>query len=153
MKRLLIILVAVLFLSGAILGGLYVFMPGVLGLGAPKPVEAAPPPVVEAAPVKPTLLKMVTIDVPLVMDGALNRQIHFNVTLVVAPESLAAAQEAQPRLRNSIIQFAYDAFPRQYAEHGKMDLPRLKASLEQIVHRFLGADAVKDVLLQSYFEM
>jgi hypothetical protein len=34
-----------------------------------------------------------------------------------------------------------------------MDLPRLKASLEQIARRVLGAPAVKDVLLQSYFEI
>jgi hypothetical protein len=153
MKRLLIILVAVLLLCGGGFGGIYLFMPGLLGKKLPAPAEVPPPPPTISGPVKPTLVKMPTIDVPLMLDGEPNRQIHFNFTLVVAPESLSAAQEALPRLRNSIIQFTYDAFPRQYAEQGRMDLPRLKASLEQIARRVLGAPAVKDVLLQSYFEI
>jgi flagellar basal body-associated protein FliL len=153
MKRLLIIGVAGVLLSGGLLAGLYVFMPGILGLGN-KPEAAAPAPEpVAAPPVKPTLVKMTTLDVPVVLGGEINRQVHFTVTLIVAPESLAAVQAALPRLRDAFIQMAYVAFPKQYAEQGKMDLPRLKASLIQVARRVLGEAALKDVVLQSYIEM
>ncbi len=155
MKRILIVIVAALLLAAGIAGGLFVFMPGMLGLAAPEAPEApAPPPEpVAPEPVKLTLVHMTALDVPVVLDGVVNRQVHFTVTLVVKPEFLAAVQEGLPRLRNAFIQLAYAAFPKQYATGEGMDLPRLKASLMQITHHILGTDAVIDVLLQSYIEM
>jgi len=151
MKRILILLVIALILGGAVAGGLYVFMPEVLGIKSEAP--AAPPPPEKPVSVKPTTVHMTTLDVPVMIDGKIDRQVHFSVVLVVEPDSLASAQAALPILRNGIIQFCYEAFPKQYAEHHRMDLPRLKVSLTQIARRVLGAAAVKDVLLQSYIEM
>jgi len=153
MKRILILLLVLLLLAVGAAGGAYVFMPGLLGL---KPEPAAPtqpqePP--KPVSVKPATVRMATIDVPVMIDGKIDRQVHFSVVLVATPETLAAVQAGLPRLRNGIIQFCYEAFPKQYAEHGRMDLPRLKASLAQIAERVLGPGAVKDVLLQSYIEM
>ena len=125
MKRILIVIVAALLLAAGIAGGLFVFMPGILGLAAPE-APAPPPEPVAPEPVKPTLVHMTTLDVPVVLDGVVNRQVHFTVTPVVKPESLAAVQEG---------------------------LPRFKVSLTQITHHILETDAVIDVLLQSYIEM
>lgn len=152
MKRILILLLVVLLLGGGAAAGAYVFMPGLLGLKQEKP-EAPPPPPPKPVSVKPTTVRMATLDVPVMIDGNIDRQVHFTIVLVVEPEALAKVQADLPRLRNGIIQFCYAAFPKQYAEHKRMDLPRLKASLAQIAERVLGRGAVKDVLLQSYIEM
>ncbi|WP_337995551.1 hypothetical protein [Oleispirillum naphthae] len=151
MKRILILLVLVLLLGGGAAAGAYFFMPALLGLKHEQ--AAAPPPPEKPVSVKPVTVRMTTLDVPVVIDGAIDRQVHFTVVLVVSPETLAKVQADLPRLRNAIIQFCYAAFPKQYAEHHRMDLPRLKASLSQIAERVLGPGRVKDVLLQSYLEM
>jgi len=151
-KRILIMLVLVLLLGGGAAAGAYFFMPGLLGLKKQEE-PVAPPPPEKPVSVKPATVHMATLDVPVVIEGRIDRQVHFTVVLVVEPETLAKVQADLPRLRNAIIQFCYAAFPKQYVEHRRMNLPRLKTSLSQIAERVLGPGAVKDVLLQSYIEM
>lgn len=150
MKKIVIIALAVLLLSLGIGAGLYLFMPEVLGL---KPtVEAAAPPPPPPVPIKPATVRVASIDVPVMIDGKASRQIHFGVTLITKPEAQAKVADALPRFRDAVIQFAYTGFPEQFQTAGKMDLPRLKATLLVLAQRSLGPD-VEDVLIQSYFEM
>jgi hypothetical protein len=150
MKKIVILAVAVLLLTLGIGAGLYLFMPEVLGFPPKVAAEAPPPP--PPVQVKPATLRIASIDVPVMLDGKAQRQIHFGVTLITTPESQAKIAEDLPRFRNAVIQFAYANFPEQFASAGGMDLPRLKATLLILAKRSLGAD-VEDVLIQSYFEM
>ncbi len=150
MKRLIVIAAAVLLLAGGSLAALYVYMPDLFG--AP-PAEPPPPAVApEPPPVKPSLVHLDTIAVPVMLEGKPQRQVQFAATLVTTPEAHAKAVEDLPRLRNAVISFAYGFFPEYFAEHPKMDLARLKATLLRLAQRTLG-DGVEDVLIQSYIEM
>ena len=151
MKRIVIVAVAVLLLTLGIGAGLYLFMPEVLGLKTEQAAEAPPPPP-PPVEVKPTTVHVASIDVPVMIDGTAQRQIHFGVTLIAKPESHAKIVEELPRFRNAVIQFAYSGFPEQFSSEGRMDLPRLKATLLVLAKRTLGP-GVEDVLIQSYFEM
>ncbi len=150
MKRIVILAVAVLLLALGIGAGLYLFMPELLG-AKPK-VEAVAPPPPPPPQVKPATVRVASIDVPVMIAGQAQRQIHFGVTLITKPESQAKITDDLPRFRNAVIQFAYTGFPEQFATAGKMDLPRLKATLLELARRSLGPD-VEDALIQSYFEM
>ena len=150
MKRLVIFAIALLLLTLGIGAGLYVFMPEVLGLKPEQVAEAPPPP--PPVEVKPATVRVASIDVPVMIDGKAQRQIHFGITLIAKPESQTKIAEALPRFRNAVIQFAYSGFPEQFSTEGRMDLPRLKATLLVLAKRTLGPD-VEDVLIQSYFEM
>jgi len=151
MKRIVIVAVAVLLLTVGIGAGLYLFMPEVLGLKTEQAAEAPPPPP-PPVEVKPTTVQVASINVPVMIDGTAQRQIHFGVTLIAKPESHAKIVEELPRFRNAVIQFAYTSFPEQFSSEGGMDLPRLKATLLVLAKRTLGP-GVEDVLIQSYFEM
>ncbi|MBN2753065.1 MAG: hypothetical protein JXQ84_10200 [Rhodospirillaceae bacterium] len=153
MKRVLIIVVVALLLSAGVGVGVYVFAPSLLGVEKTADAAPEPPPSVVEAPKKPSLVHMATIDVPIVSDGVIDRQVHFTVLLITAPESQVTVQDGLPRLRNAFIQFAYAAFPQQFEKGGHMELPRLKVSLKQIAQRLFGGDVIHDVLIQSYFEM
>jgi flagellar basal body-associated protein FliL len=150
MKRIVILAVAVLLLTLGIGAGLYLFMPERLGLEPEQAAEAPPPP--PPMEVKPATVRVAAIDVPVMLDGKAQRQIHFGVTLITKPESQARIADELPRFRNAVIQFAYSGFPEQFSTEGRMDLPRLKATLLVLAKRSLGPD-VEDVLIQSYFEM
>lgn len=152
MKRLVVIAAIVLLLAGGSLAGLYLFMPGMLGLPEPpKPEEVAadlPPP----PPTKPPTVAMETVSVPVMLDGKPQRQIHFSITLITTAEAQAKVAEDLPRLRNAVISFAYGFFPEYFASTPKMDLARLKVTLLKLAQRTLG-DGIEDVLIQSYIEM
>ncbi len=150
MKRVIVIAAIVLLLVGGSLGGLYMFMPEVLGL-APKVAEAPPPPP-PPQPVKPTTVHLETVNLPVMIDGKLQRQVIFTCTIVVRPEIEAKATEELPRLRDAVINFGMSFFSEYFVDHPKMELPRLKATLLALAKRTLG-DGVEDVLIQSYIEM
>lgn len=152
-KRLLIILLAAVLLSGVSLGALYFFAPGMLGLHAEKEAAAAPPePEKPPQIVKPATINLDTFGLPVVIGGKISRQIHVSVTLVVKPESFTAVENMVPIVRNAIIQESYDFLPRQFENGGQMDLVKLKATLLQVVRRAVGGDSVQDLLIQAYFE-
>lgn len=150
MKRVIVIAAVILLLAGGALVGIYLFMPGLLGLPQPVAAEApaAPPP----PPVKPPTVALDTVAVPVMLDGNPQRQIQFRVTLITTPEAQAKVIEDLPRLRNAIISFAYGFFPEYFAGNPKMDLARLKVTLLKLAQRTHG-DGVVDVLIQSYIEM
>jgi len=156
MKRILVLLSIVILLGGGGVGAAYFFVPSLLGIHNPADeseevaAEVKPEPV--AAPIKPLTIRMPTIDVPLVMGDVISRRVYFDVILIVEPEMYDKAQATLPRLRNAFIEFAYSAFPKQYKKAGKMNLPKLRFSLRKIAKSTLGADVVKDVLIQGYLE-
>lgn len=152
MKRLVVIAAIVLLLAGGSLAGLYLFMPGMLGLPEPAPSEVAAAPEPPPQPVKPATIPLDTVAVPVMLDGKPQRQIQFSITLVTTPEAHEKVVADLPRLCNAVISFAYSFFPEYFAATPKMDLARLKVTLRELARRTLG-DGVEDVLIQSYIEM
>jgi len=154
MKRILILLAIALILAGGAGAAAYFFVPELLGIKKEEAVAEAKEPEPEPKPdlVKPILQHVKTLDIPLVIDNKVDRHIYFDVTLIVDPEHYAEVELLLPRIESAYIQFAYAAFPKQYKEHGKMDLPKLRVSLKKIAQKTLGEDLIHDALLQSYFE-
>lgn len=149
MKRILVLVIAILLLILGVGAGLYLFLPETIGMKSEPAVEPPPPPPV---PVKPTTMRLAPVDVPVMLGGTAQRQIHFGVTLIVKPDSVVQVAEELPRFRSAVIQFAYSSFPEQFATEGRMDLERLKVTLLELARRTIGPN-VEDVLIQSYFEM
>lgn len=152
-KRLLVIVLVILVLAAGAGVGVWLLAPGLIGLGkAPEPPPAAEP-VPPPEPPKPVFVSMKTIDIPVVVNGALNRMVHVNLVLVVPAEEKDAVTEAIPRLRDAFIRKASAFFPKELEESGKISPRRVKDVFFDEAAKILGKAKLKDLLVQGYFEM
>ena len=148
MKKIILLILALLVLIGAAAGGYMMF--------GPKPADHAeeeekkkeekPPRV--GPPVYAQIGPMI---VPLMGAKNVQQNIMFTVSLEVDDEVTRESVRAQgPRLTDAYVQALYGGLETGQVIDGQiLNIPALKAKLQEATDKVLGPDVVHDVLIQS----
>ncbi len=157
MKRLLLVVFALVLLGGASFVGLVAFglAPDVLGLGiGPDPAaqqQAATP--VEPPPPRPDYVNIAPFVVPIILeDGTLHRQIYFDLRLEVTPGTGGEVTSRMPVLHDAFIRYLHQWYPLWMREHPDIDLPETKVRLKAVAERVVGPGVVREVLFIAAFD-
>lgn len=154
MKRLLLVIFALVLLAGASLVGLVAFgiVPDILGLGIQVAEEEAPAPV-EPPPVQPEYISMMPFVVPIILeDGTLHRQLYFDVRLAVTPGKAGEVTARMPVLQDAFIRYLHKWYPLWMRDHADIDLQETKKRLTTVAERVVGPGVVGDVLYIAVFD-
>ncbi|MFA7275713.1 MAG: flagellar basal body-associated FliL family protein [Pseudobdellovibrionaceae bacterium] len=101
---------------------------------------------------KVTYVKLDPLTLPVIDKSGIVQIINVSVTLEVADDLVAKEVEmVTPRLKDAYIQEMYGTLSRKGAltAEGVLQVNAIKERLSKVTMRVLGADKVKDVLLQS----
>ncbi|GAA0569875.1 flagellar basal body-associated FliL family protein [Caenispirillum bisanense] len=158
MKRLLLVVFALVLLGGASFVGLVAFglAPDVLGLGiGPAPMEqqqqqAAP---VEPPPPRLDYVNIAPFVVPIILeDGTLHRQLYFDLRLEVTPGTGGQVTRRMPVLHDAFMRYLHQWYPLWMRDHSDIDLPETKVRLKAVAERVVGPGVVQDVLFIAVFD-
>jgi flagellar FliL protein len=152
LKKILAILVVLALVGGGGGGAYFYFM---------KPAEASQPDGEQAKKhaekkekdkdkSKHTFVELDVLTLPIISDSGVTQTVSMVVAIEVADEKAAALIESQaPRLRDAYIQKMYGLlYANDALKDGVIQVSAIKAQLNEISHKVLGADVVEDVLLQ-----
>lgn len=160
MKRLIIIILVLLLLSGG-LGALTVMkiIPDVLGvnvmmaglMGTPTDdADHAEPPPPDYGPA-PVFVQVPQLAVP-VIDGGLSRgHLVLAVRLSIDPEAVVDVKRALPRLVDAYLTGLMEELPKTLGPDGRLDLARVKAEMNAITESVLAGGKIRDVVLQNAY--
>lgn len=154
MKRLLVVVFALVLLGGGSLVGLVAFgvVPDVLGLGiqmAEREAEVPPPP----PPVRPDYVNVAPFVVPIILeDGRLHRQLYFALRLEVAPGQSGEVESRMPVLHDAFMRYLHQWYPLWMRDNTEVDLRETKTRLTTVAERVVGTGVVTDVLFVSVFD-
>lgn len=154
MKRLLIVVFALVLLGGASLVGLVAFgiVPDFLGLGIrmeEKVAEAPPPP----PPPRPDYVNIAPFVVPIILEnGRLHRQLYFDLRLEVQAGKAGEVHARMPVLHDAFIRYLHQWYPLWMRDHADIDLRETKKRLKTVAERVVGPGVVDDVLFIALFD-
>jgi flagellar basal body-associated protein FliL len=150
MKGIVLLIVGVILLIGAGVGGWVVYTKFV----APPPNEEAekakPPP----PPPPPVYVRVPPLIVPVIGSQRVEQQITLVVTLQVADQTMAAkVQEKMPWITHTFFTALYGAIDEGAVLSGPLvNIPGVKAKLLSVCNRILGKDVVQEVLVQTLLQ-
>ncbi|MBP5855793.1 hypothetical protein KAJ83_02150 [Marivibrio halodurans] len=149
MKKLLIILVLLILLLGAGGGGAYWwFLMRDAGEGH-EASDAAP----DDGPGEPAVyVELEALTIPVIRGGAVAKYVLLQISLEV--EDLAAREEIQERMPRLMDAFLRDlhAYFASVPLDSPLNVRTVKARLRAIADRIVGADVVREVLIQGAYE-
>ncbi len=141
--------VGLLMLIGAIIGGLYFW--GVdplakLGITAPmmNKEPAAPPP-----PPPPTYVDFGLLIVPVIQDREVKKQAEMIVRLEVDPKNKEIVAKNLPRLQNAYLAEMMTYLGVTVKEGQALDIPAIRRRLTASAEKTLGGVYVKDVVIEN----
>jgi hypothetical protein len=118
-------------------------------VAAPGKLRAADSAKAADAPAEAVYLRLDRIVVPVIRDGVVEQHITFVLVLELADErARMKAKELLPRLTDSFVRDLHILASRPRTASDGVDLGVAKRHLLGASVRLLGADAVKDVLIQ-----
>ncbi|EME69786.1 flagellar basal body-associated protein FliL [Paramagnetospirillum caucaseum] len=141
--------VALLMLIGAVIGGLYFW--GIdplakLGITAPMigKEPAAPPP-----PPPPSYVDFGLLIVPVIQDREVKKQAEMIVRLEVDPKNKEIVAKNLPRLQNAYLAEMISYLSIAVKEGQPLDVPVIRRRLTASAEKTLGGVYVKDVLIEN----
>jgi len=147
--RLIFMVVALLMLIGAVIGGLYFW--GVdplakLGITAPMMSKepAAPPP-----PPPPVYVDFGLLIVPVIQDREVKKQAEMIVRLEVDPKNKEIVAKNLPRLQNAYLAEMITYLGNTVKEGQPLDVPAIRRRLTMAAEKTLGGVYVKDVVIEN----
>lgn len=147
MKKIILLVLALLVLIGAGVGGYLMFGPkphkeGEHAEEAPKKKERTGPPVF--VPIGPMI-------VPVMGAKTVEQNIMVTVSLEVDDDTIKEQVRLQsPRLIDAYVQALYGGIDKGQVIDGQvLNIPALKTKLMETTEKVLGPDVVHDVLIQS----
>jgi len=147
--RLIFLVVALLMLIGAVIGGLYFW--GVdplakLGITAPMMSKepAAPPP-----PPPPVYVDFGLLIVPVIQDREVKKQAEMIVRLEVDPKNKEIVAKNLPRLQNAYLAEMITYLGATVREGQPLDVPAIRRRLTISAEKTLGGIYVKDVVIEN----
>ena len=148
MVRLILIVVALLVLIGAVIGGLY-FM-GIdplskLGITAPMVQKDAPPP----PPPPPSYVEFGVLIVPVIQDREVKKQAEMIVRLEVDPANKEIVARNLPRLQNAYLADMMEFLSVSMREGQPLDVPAIQRRLLAVTDKTLGASYLKGVAIEN----
>lgn len=146
MKKIILLVLALLVLIGAGVGGYMMF--------GPKPADHAEEEKKEEKPPRvgpPVYAQIGPMIVPLMGAKNVQQNIMFTVSLEVDDEPTRESVRAQsPRLTDAYVQALYGGLETGQVIDGQiLNIPALKAKLQEATDKVLGPGIVHDVLIQS----
>lgn len=145
MKILILLLVALLFGGGGFGAGWFLFA----NKGAhEEKAEAPPEPPPPAGP--PVFVNIGPLTVPVLGAERIDQFVTLMVALEVADASVAdRVREQAPRLTDAFLTGVYGAIASGKAmQSGMVDVPQVKAKLNEATAKVMGKGVVRDVLIQ-----
>lgn len=154
MIRLLAIVVALgLALAGGGVGLIHFgFLPDYTGFITPPVTETeptAPPPTPRVEPIYQHIAPFL---IPVIRDGEIERSMYIGLRLRVAPGQGSHVTMNHARLHDVYMRVLYEMVPSQLEQRQTLDLVALKARLQTVADRVLGAGMVEEVMFQAVFE-
>lgn len=141
--------VALLMLIGAVIGGLYFW--GIdplakLGITAPMVSKepAAPPP-----PPPPSYVDFGLLIVPVIQDREVKKQAEMIVRLEVDPKNKEIVAKNLPRLQNAYLAEMITYLGNTVKEGQPLDIPAIRRRLTISAEKTLGGVYVKDVAIEN----
>jgi hypothetical protein len=111
-----------------------------------KAGPAAPPP-------GPVFIKLPPINIPVIEGNKVVAQVDISLMVELAEGRTAESVEAQhTRLLDAFISDCYGLFQQRTQPGRTIDGQAVKERLRGTARRILGRDAVKDVLIEQFFE-
>lgn len=153
MKKILIIIIALVALMGGIATALVMFeliprdmLPPILLANLAEPAKPAPPP-----PSPSAYVDMDQIAVPILLDKQVKGSILIEIRLEVDSLERSKVEEKGPILHDAIIRDLYDFLPKHLADRPTVDLSALKSRLHAVANRVVGSGKVRAVLVQNVY--
>lgn len=100
----------------------------------------------------PFLLSMKPIEIPVIMNGRVERRANFRFRLQVDPTATDILQTEGHRLHATMFEDLMVYLPRHLEDRDTVDLNAVKHRMRRKAQALLSAEVIKDVLIQSYFE-
>lgn len=147
MKAIIVLLVGLLLLGGAAIGGWTLYTRYI------KPADEAaaePPP-----PPKPGIayVRMPTVNVPVIGENRVRQFVSVVVTLQVDDDKQQAIQGLMPRLQNAVLTKLYELAGTNKILSGTLvDIAGVKAALVEAVGPAIGGPGLQDVLIQAVMQ-
>lgn len=157
MKKLIVIGLVLLLLGGGGAVGAMAFglLPDVFGLfggGSGHQAEAKTETVRDRLGPPPFLLTMKPIEIPVILNGQIRTRANFRFRLHADPDMVVRLQTEGHLLHSAMFKDLMVYLPRQMEQGGDIDLLAVKHRMRRIAQTMMGADVIKDVLIQSYYE-
>lgn len=154
MKRLLLVVFALVLLGGGSFVGLVAFgvVPDVLGLGI-RMADQQPEVPVEPPPPRPDYVDIEPFVVPIILeDGTLHRQLYFDLRLEVKAGTVVEFSGRMPVLHDAFIRYLHKWYPLWMRDHTDIDLRETKERLKAVAERIVGPGVVEEVLFVAVFD-
>jgi flagellar basal body-associated protein FliL len=145
MKKLIILVLAIVLLGGGAVGAMAVF--GIGPFAKPQSTAAAPPP-----PVKPTYVDLEAISIPVFIPDQKPRQVFMTLRLETSDEGFKRVKAMEPKIRDVLITDLHNVLPDHLKNRKTTDLTLLKPRMIADVAKALGPGVVTDVLVIEIFE-
>lgn len=154
MKFVMIAAIALVFLGGGAAGA-YFFLnkPAVASateMSEAEKADAAAAKAAHEAALEAVFVKLDPLILPIVDSNGVTQTVSIVISIEVADEEAAARVEAmQPRLKDAFLQDMYGMLSQKAVmKGGVIEVAKIKARLNNISHKVMGGDTVKEVLLQ-----
>lgn len=155
MKKIMIVVVALLFLGGGGVGAyLYFTKPAEAataeGEAGDKATKVAQKEKKDVDKSKYVFVELDPLILPIIDEGGVTQTVSLVIAIEVADDKIAANVTGQaPRLKDAYIQDMYGALNKKSAlKDGVIQVNMLKERLNKVSAQVLGDDVVQDVLLQ-----
>ncbi|MDO8606131.1 MAG: flagellar basal body-associated protein FliL [Phaeospirillum sp.] len=148
MVRLIFIVIALLLLIGAVIGGLYFWgIDPLAKLGITAPVvhkDEAPPP-----PPPASYVDFGILIIPVIQDREVKKQAEMIVRLEVEPKNKEIVAKNLPRLQNAYLGDMIGFLSISLREGQQLDVPAIRRRLLMVGEKTLGPGYLKDVLVEN----
>ncbi len=150
MIRIILIVVALLLMIGAVIGGLYFW--GIDPLAQFNALIGKQPPgaTVEAPPaVPPTYVDFGLLVVPVIRDREVKKQAEMIIRLQVPPEKKAMVANRLPRLQAAFLEDMLGFLPNVVRDRQPLDIEAVRRRLVIVSERTMGPGYISDVLVEN----
>lgn len=153
MKKLIIIIPLLALLGGGVAMAILMFdldekfLGGELGKEMAAKIEKMSQP----GPIKPQLVEIDPIVLPVIRSGEVLALVNIMVRLDVNPDAYEFFRTQQPRVRDRMISALHSWFPKHYVNRTRIPLPAMKAHLEETLLAKYGPERLNEVLVRSVF--
>ncbi|MBF0168358.1 MAG: hypothetical protein HQL45_12085 [Alphaproteobacteria bacterium] len=146
MKKLVILIVALVLLGGGAVGAMAVF--GIGPFAKPETKAAPPPPPVA----KTSFLDMESLSIPVFIIDQKPRQVFMTLRLEIQDGERRKVEAMMPRIRDNILTDLHKVLPDHLKNRKSTDLTLIKPRMVAAAAKAIGPGIVHDVLVVEIFE-